>query len=112
MVRSLVKRNWIRSDSAPGGLHSCCCDSGHAGPGNKFFLFCFVCVCVCVLQAFRSYIFKSVFRSYLFKSVFEEEEEEADVAMSKTDLELLMIFIKQNSCNEGFFVCFFFIISL
>jgi hypothetical protein len=80
-------------------------------------LFCFVlcvcvCVCVCFLQAFRSYIFKSFFRSYLFKSVFEEEQEASDLAISKTDLELLMIFMKQNSCNEGFFVCFLFIISL
>ncbi len=65
-----------------------------------------VCVCVCVLQAFRSYIFKSFFRSYLFKSVFEEEQEESDLAISKTDLELLMIFMKQNSCNEGFLVFF------
>jgi hypothetical protein len=76
-------------------------------------LFCFVlCVCVCVLQAFSSYFLKSVFRSYLFKSVFEEEQEESDLAISKTDLELLIIFMKQNSCNEGFFVCFLFIISL
>jgi hypothetical protein len=111
MIRSLVKRNRIRSDSSPGGLHSCCSccfDSGHAGPGKKFVLFCFVCV----LQAFSSCVFKSVFRSYLFKSVFEEEQEESDLAISKTDLELLIIFMKQNSCNEGFFVCFLFIISL
>jgi hypothetical protein len=115
MIRSLVKRNKIRSDSSPGGLHSCCSccfDSGHAGPGKKFVLCVCVCVCVCVLQAFSSYFLKSVFRSYLFKSVFEEEQEESDLAISKTDLELLIIFMKQNSCNEGFFVCFLFIISL
>jgi hypothetical protein len=66
MIRSLVKRNRIRSDSSPGGLHSCCSccfDSGHAGPDEmrvrEFFsrllfsmsgFWFFIILCVSLIQ--------------------------------------------------------------